>query len=89
MSDILDAIIEHVPAPKVNLNDKFKMLVSQIESNKYFGRMLIGRIQSGTVSLGQQIVSIDQDKNRVESAKVFKIIRRYGMNQVYKFFYLF
>ena len=42
ISSVLEAIIEHVPPPKVDIQSNFTMLVSQIESNTYFGKMLIG-----------------------------------------------
>ena len=42
MTCILDGIIEHIPPPKVDVSSEFRMLVSQIESNTYFGKMLIG-----------------------------------------------
>ena len=42
ISCVLEAIIEHIPPPKVDIQSNFTMLVSQIESNQYFGKMLIG-----------------------------------------------
>lgn len=79
---LLDAIVEHVPAPKVDLEKAFSMLCSQTESNKFFGKMLIGRIASGRVKVGDKITSLDQEGKLVENAKVFKIIRRYGVHQI-------
>jgi predicted membrane GTPase involved in stress response len=35
------------------------MLVSQTESNKYFGKMLIGRIQSGKMKVGDKVHAVD------------------------------
>lgn len=42
ITSILDAVIDYIPPPKVNINGDFTMLVSQTESNNYFGKMLIG-----------------------------------------------
>ena len=58
------------------------MLISQIESNQYFGKMLIGRINSGTVKLGQKVCAVDQDGKEIESTKVFKLIKKFGTQQV-------
>ncbi len=59
------------------------MLVSQTESNKYFGKMLIGRINSGQLKLGDKLQSVDSTGTIVESSKVLKIIKRFGgFNQV-------
>lgn len=44
VDDLLDTVIEHIDHPAVNVNDDLKMLINQTESNKYFGKMLIGRI---------------------------------------------
>jgi GTP-binding protein len=45
VEELLDAIIEHVPSPKVDHTSKeLKMLVTQTESSQYFGRLLIGKI---------------------------------------------
>ena len=79
---LLNSIIEYVPKPDVNLNDKFSMLITQIESSNFFGKMLIGRIESGQVALGDKVSAFDQEGNNVENAKVFKIIRRFGTKQM-------
>jgi GTP-binding protein len=79
---LLDAIVESIPPPNVDLTSAFTMLCSQTESNKFFGKMLIGRIASGKVKVGDKITSMDQDGKVVENAKVFKIIRRYGVHQI-------
>jgi GTP-binding protein len=48
VESLLDTIIARIPSPKVDTaSDTFKMLISQTESNKFFGRLLIGKIESG------------------------------------------
>ena len=56
------------------------MLISQTESNKYFGRMLIGRINQGKISLGDKLSAVDSTGNTVESSKIIKIIKKFGTN---------
>lgn len=58
------------------------MLVSQIESNKFYGKMLIGRIASGLIKVGDKINALDEKGTFIEAAKVHKIIRRFGTKQV-------
>jgi GTP-binding protein len=82
ITTILQSVIDHIPPPKVDVSSNFSMLVSQTESNTYFGKMLIGRINSGVAKVGDKIVAIDPQGNLVESNKIFKIIRRYGMSQI-------
>jgi GTP-binding protein len=79
---LLDAIIERIPHPVVDLKKDFSMLVSQTESNQFFGKMLIGRINAGKVSVGDKITTVDQQGKIIENNKVFKIIRRYGVHQI-------
>lgn len=79
---LLDVIISRVDPPKVTLEGNVTMLVSQIESNQFFGKMLIGRIHSGILKVGQRVTAIDQDGKPAESSKVFKLIKRYGTKQM-------
>lgn len=79
---LLDTIIERTPSPLVDINSQFSMLISQTESNQFFGKMLLGRISSGKVSVGDKIQSLDSTGKVAEVSKIFKIIRRFGMNQV-------
>lgn len=58
------------------------MLISQTESNKYFGKMLIGRVQSGKITVGDKLQAVDSTGQMVEQAKIIKIIKKFGMAQV-------
>lgn len=80
VDDLFGAIISHIPHPEVDQNSELKMLVSQTESNKYFGKMLIGRIFSGKIAVGDKVQAVDSTKNVVETAKIIKIIKKFGMN---------
>ncbi|KAL8507528.1 hypothetical protein ACS0TY_018177 [Phlomoides rotata] len=55
MSDLLDAIIRHVPPPKSSLDAPFQMLVSMMERDNYVCRILTGRINSGILQLGDKV----------------------------------
>ena len=41
------------------MNSPLLMLITQTESNKYFGRMLIGKISKGQLKLGDKVQSVD------------------------------
>lgn len=79
---LLDTIINDIPPPKVDVDKDFTMLVSQTESNQFFGKMLIGRINSGKISVGDRIQTIDQKGVVAQVNKVHKIIRRFGVHQI-------
>src|SRR5882762_4174536 len=50
---IFDAIIEHIPAPKVELDKPFQMLVTALAWDNYKGKYAIGRITRGSIKAGQ------------------------------------
>lgn len=59
VSDLLQAVVERVEPPKVDQDKDLEMLITQTESNLYFGRMLIGKIQQGSLSLGETFSSVN------------------------------
>lgn len=79
VQDLFEAIVSHIPAPKGDINGDLKMLISQTESNKYFGKMLIGRIHQGKISLGDKVQAVDGNGQVVEQSKIIKIIKKFGM----------
>ncbi|KAG6751194.1 hypothetical protein POTOM_045713 [Populus tomentosa] len=81
MSQLLDAIIRHVPPPKANLDAPFQMLVSMMEKDFYLGRILTGRVFSGAVRVGDRIHglrSTDSGVTKIEEGKVTKLMKKKG-----------
>ncbi|XP_011037429.1 PREDICTED: translation factor GUF1 homolog, organellar chromatophore [Populus euphratica] len=81
MSQLLDAIIRHVPPPKANLDAPFQMLVSMMEKDFYLGRILTGRVCSGVVRVGDRIHglrSTDSGVTKIEEGKVTKLMKKKG-----------
>jgi GTP-binding protein len=79
VSDLLDVIAEYVPSPNVKVEDDFRMLITQTESNQYFGRHLIGRITSGSVKLQDKMCTVNQDGTHNENNKIMRIVKKFGM----------
>lgn len=65
---LLDAIIEHVPAPQIE-EGTTQMLVTSIDFSKYIGRIAIGRLNRGTLKTGQW-VSLVKDGDKIEKHKI-------------------
>ena len=59
LTPLFEQIMEHVPAPHVDMEGTMQMLVSSIDYNDYVGRIGIGRIERGTVKVGQQVTVCD------------------------------
>ncbi len=58
---LLDAIISEIPAPKGDDNAPFQMQISSLDYNEHQGQYIIGKITSGSVSLGQKLASANPD----------------------------
>lgn len=81
MTPLFEAIVQHVPAPKVSPEPFFQMLVSNLDYSDYLGRIALGRIVSGKVTVGDSIVCIHRDGRR-ERANVTGLFTFAGMGQV-------
>ena len=56
---IFDTILEYIPGPEVEPEESFAMLVSNVDYNSFVGRTAIGRIEKGSVKVGQEVVVCD------------------------------
>ena len=59
LTPLFEQILEHIPAPQVDLEGPTQMLVSSIDYNDYVGRIGIGRIERGSLKVGQQVTVCD------------------------------
>ncbi|XP_062007714.1 uncharacterized protein LOC133724850 [Rosa rugosa] len=85
MSQLLDAIIRHVPPPSANVEAPFQMLVSMMEKDFYLGRILTGRVSSGCVRVGDRVHGLrnkDSGVEKIEEGKVVKLMKKKGTNMV-------
>ncbi|KKB12337.1 GTP-binding protein TypA [Devosia geojensis] len=80
MGPLLDKVIEHVPEPKVE-DGPFRMLVTTIERNPFLGRILTGRIFSGSVKSGDPVHSLSRDGKEVEKGRVSKVLAFRGLER--------
>lgn len=61
---LFDHVLSHIPGPNVDPQGETQMLVSSIDYNEYVGRMGVGRIERGSLSVGQQITVCDYHGNQ-------------------------
>jgi GTP-binding protein len=81
MTPLFEAIVQHVPPPKISSEPFFQMLVSNLDYSDYLGRIALGRIVSGGVAVGDSIVCIQRDGRR-ERATVTALFTYEGLEQV-------
>lgn len=82
LSPLFDIILSHVEEPKADKNAPFSMLVTTREYNSYLGRILTGRIHSGTVKVNQAIKVLDRNGQLLENGRVSKILAFRGLERV-------
>ena len=80
MAQLLDLVVKHVPEPAVE-DGSFRMLSTTIEANPYLGRILTGRIRSGTVKPNQSIKALNRDGKMVEQGRVSKVLAFRGLER--------
>lgn len=79
---LFEKIVEHVPPPKVDPDAEFKFLVTLLDRDNFLGRILTGRVESGTVRLNQPIHALDNDGNVIETGRASKILSFRGLDRV-------
>ncbi|NMA82747.1 MAG: translational GTPase TypA [Epulopiscium sp.] len=76
MTDLLEVIIDHIPAPKVDLDGPTQLLISTIDYNDYIGRIGIGKIERGSLSLNQEIMVVNalypEQKQKMKITKLYE-----------------
>jgi len=80
LSPIFNAIINDIPAPKVDAEGPFQMLVTSLSWDTYQGKYAIGRVQRGSIKAGQQLAYIDRD-GVVSAAKSDKLFVAQGLER--------
>jgi len=80
MKPLFDLVLRHVPAPTVE-EGPFRLLGTILESNPYLGRIVTGRIVSGSVKPNQAAKVLDRDGKLVEQGRVSKVLAFRGLER--------
>ena len=82
MTDLFEAIINHIEAPKMETEKPFQMLISSTEHNDYLGKLAVGKIETGTIKLNQTVyVKNFFDENKSYSGKAVNIFNFEGLKR--------
>ena len=83
---LLDMVMEHIPAPKVDLDGSPQMLITSLDFSSFTGRIAIGRLQRGTLKEGQQVSLVKRDgsikKTRIKELHTFEGLGRRKIEEV-------
>ncbi len=80
MAPLFDLVIRHV-APPATDEGPFRLLGTIIEANPYLGRLVTGRIRSGSVRPNQPVKVLDRDGNLIEQGRVTKVLAFRGLER--------
>ena len=80
MAALFERVVAHVPEPSVE-EGPFRLLATTISADNFLGRILTGRIASGSVKAGQTIKAIAHDGRLVEQGRVSKVLAFRGLER--------
>ena len=83
LSALFDLIVNHVPAPRQlqRVDEDFRMLATTLGSDNFIGRVLTGRVESGTLKVGATIQALSRVGQKIEQFRVTKILAFRGLAQ--------
>ena len=83
LSALFELVLKHVPAPKQieNADKPFTMLATTLGGDPFLGRLLTGRVETGTLKAGQSIKAMSRDGKLIENFRCTKILAFRGLEQ--------
>ena len=83
LSALFELVLKHVPAPKQieNTDKPFTMLATTLGGDPFLGRLLTGRVETGTLKAGQSIKAMSRDGKLIENFRCTKILAFRGLEQ--------
>ena len=83
LEPLFGAILENVPAPIGDIGGPFQMLISTLDYSNYLGRVAIGRIERGSVQVGQSVALLPTGEPGTVphgEGEVGKVVKLYGFD---------
>ncbi|MCC7321541.1 MAG: translational GTPase TypA [Rubellimicrobium sp.] len=83
LSALFDLILRHVPPPAqaARRNEPFAMLATTLGYDPFLGRVLTGRVESGTLRAGETVKALSRKSERIESFRVSRILAFRGLGR--------
>jgi GTP-binding protein len=82
LTPLFQTIVDRVPAPDLDPAGEFKMLATLLNRDNFLGRILTGRIESGTLNVNDPIRAVDVNGKTVEDGRVTKLFAFQGLERV-------
>ncbi len=83
MVPLFETIIDYIPAPEGDPDEGTQVLISTIDYNEYVGRIGVGKVDNGTISVGQEVIIVNHhEPDKQSKVKVSKLYEFDGLNKV-------
>jgi GTP-binding protein len=82
LTPLFELIVRHVPPPKVDPDAPFSMLATTLDVDPYVGRVLTGRIATGTAKLNMPVKAMSRDGKVLETGRLSKLMAYRGLERV-------
>ena len=79
---LFEKIVSHVSAPNLDTEAPFSFLATLLDRDNFMGRVLTGRVQSGTIRVNQPIHALDRDGKVIEVGRASKLMSFQGLERV-------
>lgn len=80
LETIFDAIVNHIPAPKVESDQPFQMLVTALAWDNFKGKYAVGRISRGSIKAGTQVALCKKDGS-IAKGKIDLVFMSHGVSK--------
>ena len=81
LTPIFEAIINEIPAPNVNENGEFQMLITSLQYDNFLGKYVIGKIARGIAKVNMPITLVRKNGENI-SAKIDKLFTYQGLEKI-------
>ncbi|MBR4966496.1 MAG: translational GTPase TypA [Lachnospiraceae bacterium] len=82
MAPLFDTIIDYIPAPEGDPEAGTQLLISTIDYNEYVGRIGVGKVDNGTVSVNQEVVIVNaHEPEKQKKVKISKLYEFEGLEK--------
>ncbi|MBP5623321.1 MAG: translational GTPase TypA [Lachnospiraceae bacterium] len=83
MAPLFDTILDYIPAPEGDPEAGTQLLISTIDYNEYVGRIGVGKVDNGTISVNQEVVIVNHhEPDKLKKVKVSKLYEFDGLSKV-------
>ena len=83
MEPLFETILESIPAPEGEPEEPLQILISTIDYNEYVGRIGVGKVDRGTIRVGQDAVMVNHhDPEKMHKVRISKLYEFDGLNKV-------